>query len=671
MTEAEELELLELEAEASKSQPMPPAQKPTGPPPKLGAPPALKGIQDLPTYGFGDEAGGGLQAGLAFLAKHAPGLAQRIGIETNYPEGLPTPGEAYAKGRDENRAESKQASSEHPWAYYGAGLGASLPAAAVTTPLGIAGDAALATKVIGGGVNGILQGGLAGAGTSEANNAGDIAKDAGISALAGGALGAGLPKLGSIVKPYAQKALSPISDAFERHARMKAVKAAGAMLKDYRALMNRPDAPEEIRALSSLPDDQLLAKIQTLGKDLLDSGVVRFGDKAEDVAMRAGAQRAQVGDEIRKQIQSFDDIARGQFAPAPPRVVPNLERPVTPYPATPESPIDYGALGPPQIFGRAEGSSISEFPTEYGALGPPNVQPRSFPTSEAPATMPAPQELEQRFREILPKPSALAARLDSELVDPTRLALGKQADAAKVRQVSNQLREISKLPDATAPMSQYGGAPRKDWMTIGELTGQLQNLDDSIRDWNKAASPGVEGLRQARGILNQERRGAVKELTRLAGKPEEYLKYLENNQRFGSLSAVEQMAQDRALRQAANHGFALPDAISAAPALGYGLATGNPWPVLGGAALGMGSKIARERYPAAAAVTARAMSQALKLAGSDAPAASRLLAPSEAELLANFLRGEGRAATQTPAVADAEEERKKKAMAQVLKESRR
>jgi hypothetical protein len=40
---------------------------------------ALKGVQDLPTFGFGDELGGGEQAILAAIAQHAPGLASKLG----------------------------------------------------------------------------------------------------------------------------------------------------------------------------------------------------------------------------------------------------------------------------------------------------------------------------------------------------------------------------------------------------------------------------------------------------------------------------------------------------------------------------------------------------------------------------------------------------------------
>jgi hypothetical protein len=121
------------------------------------------------------------------------------GIETRYPAGLPTPGEAYTEGRDVNRAESKAAAKDQPLAYFGAGLAASLPVAALTTPIIAGAGAGLGVRVGTGVVNGALQGTLAGVGNSEADTAGGVLKDARNGLGAGAALGGALGLAGGAV----------------------------------------------------------------------------------------------------------------------------------------------------------------------------------------------------------------------------------------------------------------------------------------------------------------------------------------------------------------------------------------------------------------------------------------------------------------------------------------
>lgn len=81
---------------------------------------ALRGLASGGTMGFSDELGGAEQAGLNGLAKHAPKIADMLGIETRYPEGLGDSGDVYKQTRDQNRAEDKQAEADHPVIYNGA-----------------------------------------------------------------------------------------------------------------------------------------------------------------------------------------------------------------------------------------------------------------------------------------------------------------------------------------------------------------------------------------------------------------------------------------------------------------------------------------------------------------------------------------------------------------------
>lgn len=117
----------------------------------------VKGAQNIPTLGFGDEIGGAMQSALSGFE---PGV--------------------YTQARDENRAEDKAARDTHPAAYVGAGL-----------PLAIAssGGPRLLARVLGSGAArglgalgrlgvGLGIGTAAGAGNSEADTAAGVVKDA-------------------------------------------------------------------------------------------------------------------------------------------------------------------------------------------------------------------------------------------------------------------------------------------------------------------------------------------------------------------------------------------------------------------------------------------------------------------------------------------------------------
>jgi hypothetical protein len=166
----------------------------------------VKGVQDIPTFGFGDELGAGFQAFLASLPEE---VAEKVGIDNTFPQ---DPREVYRAARSDNRAESKQAADEHPAAYYGAGIAAAAPVAAITTPFRAAVGAGLGARAVIGGVNGLIQGGVAGVGSSESETGRGMARDALKTGLAGGALGTSLPVAGDIARWAAQ----PLAKGFER-----------------------------------------------------------------------------------------------------------------------------------------------------------------------------------------------------------------------------------------------------------------------------------------------------------------------------------------------------------------------------------------------------------------------------------------------------------------------
>lgn len=215
MTEAEELERYRyLQLKAKMAQFAAPPQVPADPDAgKMSVGRAMvKGVQDLPTFGFGDELGGGEQAVLAVLAKHAPGIMAKLGIDTRHIDQIGDPGKVYQETRDANRLESKRAANDHPVAYYGTGIAATLPLAAVAAPFEAGAGAGLGARMLAAGGNGALQGALAGLGNSEATDASGLLKDTGKGLVLGGATSAAFPLAGRVLRRNAGRIASALEE---------------------------------------------------------------------------------------------------------------------------------------------------------------------------------------------------------------------------------------------------------------------------------------------------------------------------------------------------------------------------------------------------------------------------------------------------------------------------
>jgi hypothetical protein len=152
---------------------------------------ALAGIQNLGSFGWGDELGAALQGGLAKLY------------------GTGEYGETYRQARDENRRQSAAAKEAHKGVYYASGLPFALAASAALPGFKAAQGAGLGMRALVGAANGALQGGLAGAGESEADTLGGVAKDAGVGAALGGGVGGVLPVVGSVASSAVRGVVKP------------------------------------------------------------------------------------------------------------------------------------------------------------------------------------------------------------------------------------------------------------------------------------------------------------------------------------------------------------------------------------------------------------------------------------------------------------------------------
>lgn len=193
------------------------ARAPTGPAPMSRGMAAVKGLQDIPTMGWGDEIGAGIQSRLARAKEVYDNPRSLLNLNES-----PVSQETYKKALQENRAESTQAKAEHPGYYYGAGLPAALATASISAPLRAAKGASLARMALTEAGNGLFQGAVAGAGNSEAEDTSGVAKDAARAGLAGGVLGGTLGAAGSAVSRFAGGKVAAIDETVAREAAAKA-----------------------------------------------------------------------------------------------------------------------------------------------------------------------------------------------------------------------------------------------------------------------------------------------------------------------------------------------------------------------------------------------------------------------------------------------------------------
>ena len=165
---------------------------------------ALSGLGQGLTFGFGDELGAAEQAALTKLTGNGDF------------------GETYRKARDENRTENAGFAKAHPGAYYPGELAGGAVTSTFAAPFKAVQGAGLLSRGIAGAGNLALGGTLAGAGASDAQDPGDIVDDAakgGAGALALGGAGSLLAKpLGYVAKNTVGKLGSALLNGIDKRA---------------------------------------------------------------------------------------------------------------------------------------------------------------------------------------------------------------------------------------------------------------------------------------------------------------------------------------------------------------------------------------------------------------------------------------------------------------------
>jgi hypothetical protein len=211
-----------------------------------------------PAFGLVDELAGAVGAGV----RAAQDLPARLRgeVATPFAEQLAND---YRTIRGGAREQEKLGEAANPTAAKlgtGAGIGLTILAPLPKGAQGLGGS--------------VAQGALSGLGSSEA----DLTKGEVLPALRdtaiGGALGYGGHYLGKALGAGASKLGSGLKDFAEK----RAAKALGARQVDLQKLK-----PEQIRAMA---------------RQMLDEGVIRFGDRVDDIAPRAAAAKDAAGEQI-------------------------------------------------------------------------------------------------------------------------------------------------------------------------------------------------------------------------------------------------------------------------------------------------------------------------------------------------------------------------------------
>lgn len=223
-------------------------------------------VQGIPFAGsYADEATGALES-----------AAGSLGL---------VPDKTYKQARDESRQKYKEAEEFHPVPYYGAMTAAALPV-----------DTAKLFPLLGQGL-GAVEGAAYGLGASEADVlGGDVAGAARDTAIGGG-IGFIAPK---VLNAVGSKVLRPLAG------KAGEVLSSGAQSLGKKLGIGAEKLAENATGATGA---QLSKFREGAGRELLDRGLVRFGDDPAKIAERAGEAQKAASDAINGALNDLD--ARG------------------------------------------------------------------------------------------------------------------------------------------------------------------------------------------------------------------------------------------------------------------------------------------------------------------------------------------------------------------------
>lgn len=228
---------------------------------------ALSGITQGLTFGYSDEIIGGLQAG----------VKKALGDERPFAE-------VYEAQRDAYRAYRDRGKADNPKTFLGGAIAGGVGSVAAAPVFGAAkgaGLAANATRAAAGGA-------LTGAGLSENNplkspkEAEKFGKDVLEGAITGAVFQGGFQGIGSVLKKLSPQNLRGFAE-------IRALKAAGAMKKDFNALQKKGIEHE-------------------VGRALLDKKIVKAFSSLDEIAEATSEAKKEAGKKIGDALGKVDDL---------------------------------------------------------------------------------------------------------------------------------------------------------------------------------------------------------------------------------------------------------------------------------------------------------------------------------------------------------------------------
>jgi len=238
-----------------------------------GISPILSGVRNFvqgASGGLSDEIAGGIEAaGQAIGLRGAGGPIKDISLSDEGPTlDWSILRDAYKRARDREREDLKKDSEINPATSMAANIGG-----AVASPLNKLVSGMGAVKA------GATLGGITGAGMSNADDATDLLKDTLVGTAGGAALGGAAEKVGGLVS--------------------SGTKSAGKKLSSFAEKMAENATGATGKQASEFADDA--------GRQLLDRGLVKFGDNAEKVAGRVQGAMDAANSQIDDALRSLDD----------------------------------------------------------------------------------------------------------------------------------------------------------------------------------------------------------------------------------------------------------------------------------------------------------------------------------------------------------------------------
>lgn len=243
---------------------------------------ALQGV----TLGFSDEIYGGGKALLDSL------------IEGDF-EGF---GDRYRTERDAVRRANEEAERQNPNAYLGGNIAGSL-ATSVVPGLNIAKAGTLAGRAA---MAGALGAG-AGLGVSEADlTKGEFGRAA-LDTVAGGVLGAGFQAGGEkVLAPVAKAAGEKLGELLPSQEKIRKLVPRQKKIEEFLS-SKAARLAENATGATAKQAEKFVGKPGETGRELLERGIVRFGDSAKDIAERAEKLMAQDAERIGEVLAKLDE----------------------------------------------------------------------------------------------------------------------------------------------------------------------------------------------------------------------------------------------------------------------------------------------------------------------------------------------------------------------------